>query len=265
MTPSGIITITTDFGTKDPYAGMMKGMMLAANPDARIVDITHEVPPHDIFNGAFTLARAYRYFPAGTVHVAVIDPGVGGTRKNIAVRADGHFFVGPDNGIFTFVLADAGDIEVRAIENDPFTSHEVSPTFHGRDVFAPCAGHLSAGRPFEQAGRVCPRYRRIAFPKARVKVDVLQGEVIAIDTFGNLVTSISRAALKKFTGSHQVEILFGSERFDRISAAYIDVEHGMPLALFGSSGYLEISVNEGNASVYYMSSTIGAPVVVRRL
>jgi hypothetical protein len=244
---------------------MMKGVMLAANPNARIVDITHEVPPHDIFNGAFTLARAYRYFPAGTVHVAVIDPGVGGRRKNIALRVDGHFFVGPDNGIFTLVLADAEDIEVRTIENYPFTNREISPTFHGRDVFAPCAAHLSAGRPFEQVGHIRLRYRRIAFPKPRVNSDLLQGEVIAIDTFGNLITSISRAVLEKFAGARQVEILFGAERFDRISTSYSDVRHGTPLALFGSAGYLEISVNEGNASIYFMSSTIGVPVSVRRL
>jgi S-adenosyl-L-methionine hydrolase (adenosine-forming) len=157
MDTSGIITLTTDFGTRDPYAGIMKGMALTANPSAIIVDITHEIPPQDILNAAFTLMRAYQYFPAGTVHVAVVDPEVGGSRKRIAVRTERHIFVGPDNGIFGMVFQREAPLEIREIVNPPFVTERISNTFHGRDIFAPCAGHLSAGGTFPMLVLNCPK------------------------------------------------------------------------------------------------------------
>ena len=265
MEPNGIITITTDFGTKDPYAGMMKGIMLGANPHARIVDITHDIPPHDILNGAFALVRSYRFFPPGTVHVAVVDPGVGGRRKSIAVRMDEYFFVGPDNGLFSLVLDDAASMEIRVIEYEPFVLPDVSPTFHGRDVFASCAGQLSAGRAFPEVGPLQRDHHRITFPVPVEDGDVLNGEIVAIDAFGNLVTSIHRDGFDKFIGSRKVEILFRADRFGTVEKSYSDGLRNEPLALFGSSGYLELSVCEGNAASYYMISAPGAPVTVRRL
>jgi S-adenosyl-L-methionine hydrolase (adenosine-forming) len=265
MEPNGIITLTTDFGTKDPYAGMMKGIMLGANPQARIVDITHDIPPHDILNGAFALARSYRFFPPGTVHVAVVDPGVGGQRKSIAVRTDEYFFIGPDNGVLSLVLDDADSREIRVIEYEPFVLPDISTTFHGRDVFAPCAGQLSAGSAFPDVGPRRHRHRTVTFPAPVEDGEVLTGEIVTIDAFGNLITSIRRDKFDTFIGSGTVEILFGADRFGTIGKSYTDGIRNEPLALFGSSGYLELSVCEGSAASYYMVSASGEPVSVRRL
>jgi len=263
MRANGIITFTTDFGTRDPYAGIMKGIVLAANPRARIVDVTHEIPAHDIISGAFTLLRSYSYFPEGTIHVAVVDPGVGGKRKEIAVRTERYVFIGPDNGILSPVLETEKALEVRVIRNPPFVLDEVSNTFHGRDVFAPCAGHLSAGRKFESVGEVLERYSRLEYPGLRREKNVLRGEVVTIDSFGNMITNISRSAFDSFVGKHRFKIYFGAERFDKIMQRYVDVPRGTPLVLFGSCGFLEISMNEGDASSYFMAS-VGSPVTVRK-
>ena len=263
MDVCGLITLTTDFGGKEPYAGILKGMIFASNQQARIIDITHEIPPHDIINAAFTLVRAYEYFPPGTVHVAVIDPEVGGNRINIAVQTDRYFFVGPDNGIFTIALAKERKMEIREIRNAPFIFHTISSTFHGRDVYAPCAGALSAGKDFSDVGPVVKRLKSITYPKITQNGNMLNGEIVSIDSFGNLITNITRTALKSFAGKRKIEIYFGAERFNEIKDHYSEVPKGTPLALFGSSGFLEISMNEGNAASYFMVST-GNTIAIRR-
>ncbi len=263
MQVNGIITFTTDFGTSDPYAGIMKGVALGANPDARLVDITHEIPPHAIVDGAFTLARACHFFPEGTIHVAVVDPGVGGSRKNIVVKTGKYYFVGPDNGIFSLVLDREKPVEIRHIKNEPYIRETVSNTFHGRDVFAPCAGLLSTGGDFSHVGPVIKRYHKLKYPRVVREGNTLKGEVVSIDSFGNMITNITEHRYKSFAGKKQTKILFGSEHFDGVSRQYSDVPKGSPLALFGSSGFLEISMNEGNAASYFMAS-IQFPVTVRK-
>jgi len=260
---SGIITFTTDFGTRDPYAAMMKGVVLGVNPRAVIVDITHDIPPHDIVNGAFTLLRAYRSFPEGTVHVAVVDPGVGGRRKNIAAGVDGHLFVGPDNGLFAEIIACGEGPEIHLIKNPLFMRDVVSDTFHGRDVFAPCAAHLSIGAELSGIGPLVKHLSRLDYPKITHSGNVLEGEVLTVDTFGNLITNIPRRDFVAFTGSKNVEIIFCAERFDSVRTHYGEVDNGQPLVLFGSSGFLEISMNEGNAAEYFMAGS-HAPVLVRK-
>jgi S-adenosylmethionine hydrolase len=263
MQVSGIVTFTTDFGTRDPYAGIMKGMILSANPDACIVDITHEIPAHDIVNASFTLVRTYHHFPEGTIHMVVVDPGVGGLRKNIAVLTDHYIFVGPDNGIFTMTLSKEKPREIRMIKNPPFVKTRISDTFHGRDVFAPCAGYLSAGKNFTGVGPPVKRLKSLTYPGVTREGNVLKGEVVTIDSFGNMITNISKHTFQSFAGKRKTEIFFGTERFNKVMNRYIDVPQGSPLVLFGSSGYLEISMNEGNASSYFMTS-VGTPVSIRR-
>jgi S-adenosylmethionine hydrolase len=260
----GLVTITTDFGSKEAYVGMMKGAIYCANPHARIVDITHDVAPHDIIGAAFTLARAYEYFPEGTVHVAVIDPEVGGKRLNIVVRTSRFFFVGPNNGIFALALSRERDVEIREIVNPPFVRPRVSSTFHGRDVYGPCAGQISGGSAFEAVGPAVEQLVRLDYPKTRQDGDTLVGEIVSVDSFGNLITNISEHTLKSFAGRRKIEIYFANERFNEIRDHYSEVPKKTPLILYSSSGYLEISMNEGNAARYFMLST-GALVTVRRL
>ena len=263
MKVNGIVTFTTDFGPRDSYAGTMKGMVLSANPEARLVDITHEIPAHNIVNAAFTLARTCRYFPRGTIHVAVVDPGVGGQQKDIAILTDNYIFVGPDNGIFALVLSQEKPLEIRVIENAPFILSKISDTFHGRDVFAPCAGYLSAGRSFSEVGYTLGRIQQLEYPRIKYEGNVLKGEVVSIDSFGNMITNIHRDSFRSFSGKQKVNIYFGGERFTEISDRYLDVPQGSPLVLFGSSGHMEISMNGRSAAAYFMAA-LGSPVIIRK-
>jgi S-adenosylmethionine hydrolase len=264
METSGIVTLTTDFGTRDPYAGIMRGMVLSANLNARLIDITHEIPAQDILNAAFTLVRAYDYFPPGTVHVAVVDPEVGGSRKNIAVRTEHYLFVGPDNGIFGMVFQREKPVEIREIQHPPFVAERISSTFHGRDVFAPCAGYLSAGRDIAEVGQELKNVVQLKYPRPNQSGNILTGEVISVDSFGNLITNISEHMFRSFVGKQNVEISFATVRFSGVHRHYSEVESGMALALFGSSGYLEISMNAGSARDYFMTAA-GSSVTVRRV
>lgn len=263
MSPNGVITFITDFGTKDVYAGILKGIVLSINPDARIVDITHEIPSHDIMNASFMLANAYHHFPVGTIHVVIVDPGVGSERKNIAVRTEQYFFVGPDNGVFSLVLSRKKALEIRKITTAPFIFDTISYTFHGRDVYAPCAGHLSSGKHFSGIGPELREIVTLTYPEVDRKGNTLTGEVVSIDTFGNMITNISQDIFRDFTSGSRFEIYFATERFQTVSYRYTDVSPGSPLVLFGSSGHLEISMNGGSAAAYFITST-GSTVTVRR-
>jgi len=184
--PCGIITLLTDFGTQDGYVGAMKGVILGINPEARIVDIGHQVERHDLFQAALVLRNTCRYFPPGSVHVVVVDPGVGGSRKPLVVETANFFLVGPDNGVLSPVLEEFPPIKMVAIENKQYILSHVSDTFHGRDVFAPAAAHCSLGLPVEKFGPQMKTYRRMELPHPRVLTDGLCGQVIAVDRFGNL-------------------------------------------------------------------------------
>ena len=263
MHAGGVITLTTDFGTRDPYVGIMKGIVLSINPDARLVDITHEIPAQDINNASFVIANSYEYFPSGTVHIGVVDPGVGGDRKNIGILTERYFFIGPDNGIFTIMSKKEKILEVREITNQPFILDKISDTFHGRDVFAPCAGHLSAGSFFSDIGPVIKNITSLEHPELTENRNILTGEMVSIDSFGNLITNLSIERFRLFTGNHGFEIYYASERFNKIGSHYVDVDFGKPLVLFGSSGYLEISMNGGSAEQYFMT-TVGTTVTIRK-
>lgn len=250
--PPRIITLTTDFGTSDAYVGVMKGVILGINPNVQIVDITHAVPPQDIHEAAFLIHSAYRYFPKGTIHVIVVDPGVGSDRRTIVCQTDGAFFVCPDNGILTYLLQEVENggeqsADVVAIQNQVYCLPEVSQTFHGRDIFAPVAAHLSLGVPLDDIGPPVRDLVQLPIPDLKVSDRKLTGQIIKIDSFGNAITNISETALTRLKSAPNYEITIGSIQLRRINRAYAESEIGESLAIIGSFGMLEIAVNGGSA------------------
>lgn len=243
-----IITLTTDFGTRDPYVGAVKGAILTVNPSVSIVDITHEIGPGDLIQAAFTIKEIYPYFPKGTIHVAVIDPGVGGPRRPMAAKVKGHVFVGPDNGIFWKVMEEGGIYKAYHLTEEAFFLPNISSTFHGRDVFAPVAGHISKGVPLERLGRPISNPVPLRMDGPRKEGGVLLGEVVRVDHFGNIITNITLEDLRSFAAETEaIRIEVGSIRLEGTKRTYCDAPQGAPLALFGSSGLLEIAVNRGSA------------------
>lgn len=237
----GTITLLTDFGSKDPYAGIMKGVILTIDPGAVIVDITHEVEPQDIREAAFLVDGYWRYFPPATVHLVVVDPTVGSGRRPVIVSRKGHHFVGPDNGIFTNIMD--SDTEVHVIENRNFMLASVSPTFHGRDIFSPAAARLSRGFYPRAFGRKItdPVVLDGIHPVTEGKT--LTGEIVRFDRFGNALTNITGSALKSFVGDGPFEIDTGSLSFTAVSRSYYEDRF---TCLVGSSGYMEFGVFKGS-------------------
>lgn len=250
MKVSGIITLTTDFGLSDPYVPMMKGVVLSINPGVQLVDISHEVGTGSIFQAAYLIHETFSFFPPGTVHVAVVDPGVGGNRRPIAVKMEGHFFVGPDNGIFWPVIEKQNSPVIVHLSEKKYFLPAISHTFHGRDIFAPVAAHISSGVDPEIMGPAINDPVKLSLPKPQQKGDVLYGQVVWMDNFGNLITNIHRADLELFLKSSKPIIKVGELVIEEIKYVYSSVAEGKPLALFGSSYYLEIAVNIGRASEY---------------
>jgi S-adenosylmethionine hydrolase len=241
-----LITLTTDFGLADAFVGTMKGVILARAPRATIVDLTHGVAPGDIRAGAFALLTGCRYFPKGTVHVAVVDPGVGSARRAIAVRTRDYWFVGPDNGVLSWALARETVRSVRRIANARLWLRPVSRTFHGRDVFAPVAAHLARGGSFHSVGPELADYARLPWPALREAGGEITGEVLVVDRFGNAITNIPEAGLP--AGMPAGVVWAGRRRLCRVEACYAAVPPGGTVAVFGSSGFLEIAVNGGSAA-----------------
>lgn len=248
---SAIITLTTDFGAQDAYVASMKGVLLSLCPSAALVDITHEVPPQDIRAGAYVLSQAFRWFPQGAIHVAVVDPGVGGARRALAVRTERHTFVGPDNGLLSRACARERVLEVAQIADRRYALPEVSRTFHGRDIFAPAAAHLAQGVPLSALGPPLPDWVQLPDLKPTLSGDVMTGSIIHIDRFGNAITNVLEPDFHAFVGSSRYEIAVRSLNLTALSDSYDAVPSGSPLAIFGSGGELEISVNGGDAGVLF--------------
>ena len=236
-----IVTLTSDFGLADGYVASMKAVILTECPGARLVDVTHEIPPGDVLRGALILEATVPYFPAGTVHLAVVDPGVGSSRKGIALGSGGHYFVGPDNGLFTPFLDAPGAAAYVLPEPGP----DVSATFHGRDVFAPAAARLAGGADIASLGEPLENRVRLDWPTAEVTSKEVRGEVIYIDRFGNCVTSIRADDLE--TGVGYIVTAAGRD-VGPLRKYYAEVPPGEPLALINSMACLEIAVNGGNAA-----------------
>jgi S-adenosylmethionine hydrolase len=241
------ITLLTDFGTKDHYVASMKGVILSINPQCTLIDITHQVRPQDIREGAFLLANTYSYFPKGTIHLSVVDPGVGGIRKPILLVTPHHFFVGPDNGLFTLVTQREKVKKVIVLTQQKYFLPKPSTTFHGRDIFAPVAAHLSLGTQPNAFGYQTHSWVRIGFGKPVIRKGKLLGEVLHIDAFGNLVSNIGEKIFFRCTKGHPCVIWIGKKKIHGLGKGYWEGKPGEPMAFFGSSGYLEISMNEGNA------------------
>ncbi len=265
-----IITLTTDFGTSDTYVGIMKGVILSINPKAQIVDLTHAIPPQDIYEAAFSIYAARDYFPKGTIHIIVVDPGVGSDRQAIVSHIDNAFFVCPDNGVLSYLLhsaesAGAHPIDSVAIQNAAYYLPEVSNTFHGRDIFAPVAAHLSLGVPLGDIGPPVKTLVRLSIPKIDTSGDTLIGQIIKIDRFGNLITNISKGTFEAFLNDDvNYEIRAGNASLNRLNSAYADAEIGEPLAIMGSLARLEIAVNGGNAEKQ-LGLKRGETVVIRKV
>ncbi len=249
-----IITLLTDFGTEDEYVGLMKGVILTINPQATIVDITHRIGSQDVAQAAFTIDASYRYFPAGSVHLVVVDPGVGTGRGLLVLKMRNHFFIAPDNGILTLLLADGGLTALIRLTNADFFLHPVSRTFHGRDIMAPVAAHLSNGVELSKLGPGMDPHEavRLADLQARLLQNgQIIGKIVAIDHFGNLISNVETRQLAGYgqTGPlTRLTIKIGSHVIHGLSETYGDVQSDTPLALIGSRGYLEIAVNCGNAA-----------------
>jgi S-adenosylmethionine hydrolase len=246
--PRPIITLLTDFGTADYYTGAMKGVMLGICPEAQLVDITHEIAPFQVGQGGWMLEQAWRCFPRGTVHLAVVDPGVGSERRPILAEADGHFFVAPDNGLLTQVLGGVKEPVVRAISATRYFREPVSRTFHGRDVFAPVAGHLAAGAGAAAFGGVVTDWVvRVQPQPVQVAEGVWEGEVLWVDHFGNLVTNFASSDfLDVLRSPFQFEI--GNHWIERFAAYYGMMKRGVPYLVLGSAGNVEVSLNQGDAA-----------------
>lgn len=275
-----IITLLTDFGYHDAYVGIMKGVIFGVNPRVNIIDICHDIPPQDILSGAYLLYTAYKYFPAGTIHVAVIDPGVGSERDIVCAKVDSYIFLAPDNGLLSFIVSERIPEEIINVTNSKFFLPSPSSTFHGRDIFAPVAAHLSSGVKLHQLGAKCKDIKRIDIPAPGYKkTGRLEGQIIYIDRFGNLITNILRDDVAKFFNNRlsphlqkktkitkntygglpffnltKVVTTVKEKRLTGIKNTYTDVKPGRPLVLFGSAGFLEISINQGNAQKHFQAN-----------
>jgi S-adenosylmethionine hydrolase len=243
-----IITLLTDFGMQDGFVGTMKGVICSIHPQASIVDITHDIPPQDIREAAFVLRNAYGYFPPGTIHVAVVDPGVGSARHPVVVETARYLFVGPDNGLFAYIYRMEQNARVTAITNTAYCLPRISRTFHGRDVFAPVAGHLAAGVKPADCGPPLADYVRGEVSEPDYRPDRIAGHVLHVDRFGNLITDIPEEAVIRYTAKGAFRVEVGKIRLDRLCGSYAEVPPGHPLAIIGSAGLLEIAVNGGEAA-----------------
>ena len=247
-----MITLTTDFGTQDAYVAAMKGTMLGVDPTARFVDITHAVSPQDVMEAAFVLRGAVPFFPEGAVHLVVVDPGVGTDRHPIAIRHDGQWFVGPDNGLFPLVLSNTTPEAVVKLDNpEVWRTSDPCTTFHGRDIFAPVAAHLSAGCSLPDVGSPLDTLNTLRWVRPQTAPGTVQGWVVHVDRFGNCITNIRRSDLKAAfhgTDASPYKCYVGSTVLEEIHATYGSVADGDPLLLYGSTGFLEVAVNGGHAS-----------------
>ncbi len=246
-----LITFTTDFGLSDHYAGTMKGVILNINPSAQIVDICNSVQSFDVLDGAITIAQAYRYFPTDTVHLVVVDPGVGSTRRPILVTTEKHMFIAPDNGVLSFVYEREERISVRHITADHYFLQPVSQTFHGRDIFSAVAGWLSKGVEVNKFGDEISDYARFAAPRPKPADDrLLKGIVIKVDKFGNLITNITPKDLPQLFSSDPppFKVMIAKREITRMTNSYAEGTPGEVFVILNSMGFLEIASHRGSAA-----------------
>ena len=257
-----VIAFLTDFGTRDHYVGAMKGAALSICPDATLVDISHDLPAHDVLAGALELAASYKYFPAGTIFLVVVDPGVGSIRRGIAAESGDHKFVAPDNGVLTAVFEEHPPKRVVELSERRYARPTVSRTFEGRDRFAPAAAWLAKGIELVALGRPAGDIHRLDLPRPVVEAGRISGQVLRVDRFGNLITNIDRKTFDRVAGG-PLEIAVGSHVVSKVISTYADAAPGEVCALFGSTDHLEIAAN-GASAAGELDLGRGAPVHVAR-
>jgi len=259
-----IVTLLTDFGISDHYVACMKGVVLNIAPTAYLIDVTHQIERHDVVHAAVVLRQVFEHFPRGTVHIVVVDPGVGTTRRLLALQYSGQFILAPDNGVVTLVHRDLPLIEIRSIENRDLFRRHVSSTFHGRDILAPIAGFLAAGGSISSVGPVVTQLEMLNLPRPIVLPDGgIEGQVIYRDTFGNLISNITVDEAKScMLRRPQAEVYVGPLRIGPIRRTYADVGQGEILALLSSAGTLEIAINQDSAATRLRAAP-GSTVILR--
>jgi len=246
--PDPIITLTTDFGTSDHLVATMKGVILNINPAARIVDLNHHVTPFDVLDGALSVANAYRYFPARTIHIVIVDPGVGTNRRPLLVSGEKQYFVAPDNGVLSMIFERESCI-VRHITSEHYFLNPISPTFHGRDIFAPTAAWLSKAFQTEAFGEEITDCVRFTMPKTKAAGQTITGVVLRVDAFGNLMTNLTLEDVPlEVVESGSIKLSVGGKEIRQFAQTFALGTPGEPIAVFGSAGYLEIAVNRGSAA-----------------
>ena len=246
--PDPIITLTTDFGTSDHLVGTMKGVILNINPAARIVDLNHHVTPFDVLDGALSIANSYRYYPSRTIHVVIVDPGVGTNRRPLLVSGEKQYFIAPDNGVLSMIF-DRESCLVRHITSEHYFLNPISPTFHGRDIFTPTAAWLSKAFQTEAFGEEISDYVRFTVPKAKPAGQMVKGVVLRVDAFGNLMTNLTAEDVPAAAvESGAIKLSVGGKEVRKLLQTFALGTPGEPIAVFGSAGYLEIAVNRGSAA-----------------
>jgi S-adenosylmethionine hydrolase len=262
-----VITLLTDFGTHDAYVGIMKGVILQVHPGATIIDITHRIDPQDLVQAAYMVADTYKYFPANSIHIIVVDPGVGSDRRIVALRKQGQFFLAPDNGVLTPVLDKEGEEQIHLVTNTRYFLKPVSQTFHGRDIFAPVGAQLAKGLAIHELGKPIDGADlvRLDFLKPHITENgMVTGAVVSIDRFGNLISNINWRFIEHHfpaAAGHSLRFYIGDQLIAGLSASYSSVEPGRPLAITGSRGYFEIAVSSGSARRHF-GTRQGDPVKV---
>jgi S-adenosylmethionine hydrolase len=250
-----IVTLLTDFGNTDGFVGTMKGVIFSICSDVEIIDISNDIPSHDVFYGAFVLKGSYSFFPKGTIHLAVVDPGVGSEREAIVVKTKDYFFIGPDNGLFSYVIDK--NSKIYSLENKKYFLKNVSQTFHGRDIFAPIAGYLAKGISPEKFGKLKRNYKKINLPKPKIfpatgrttsgRKYKIVGQIIYIDKFGNLITNIHQELINKIIKTKKVSIKFKNVEKIKIVNSYSEIGSDKFCGLINSFGYLEVASNKARA------------------
>jgi len=247
--PGPLLTLTTDYGTSDHLVGTLKGVILKIQPEAQIVDINHNVVPYDVLDGALTIGAAYRYFPARTIHVVVVDPGVGTPRRPILVSANAQYFVAPDNGVLSLVYEREDPVVVRHVTAEHYFLRPVSATFHGRDIFAPVAAWLAKNWQTEAFGEAISDFTRFTLPRPKAQKGLLRGVVLRVDNFGNLMTNLTLEDLPETARKPgPVKLTIAGKPVKRYVETFAQGPAGEPVALLGSSGFIEIAVDKGNAA-----------------
>lgn len=260
-----IITLTTDFGTDSPYVAQMKGVILSLQAEATIVDITHAIPPQQIAPGALALRAATPHFPPGSIHVAVVDPGVGTARKIVYAEIGGRHYIAPDNGLLSLLAEREGVGQLRSVTNRALWRPEVSATFHGRDIMAPVAAHLSRGLDPAQVGEELDDLQPLDWPRPAIGDKEIAGQVAAVDAFGNLITNIEAAELATLSREPAaLEVELANRRIVGLVSTYGEQANGALVALIGSSGALEVAVVGGSAATR-LGGSVGMPVTVRQV